>query len=361
MARSDHIIKLSHGQRGGIAILFALCLPVLLGFAALAIDLARLNLTKVELQNAADAAAIGGARSLTDPGALPFNWAKANIMATSMAQQNVANGRNITDATIEDGYWNILTKSWIPVPIPDVQPVGYVPAIRATIDISSTKNNGPLKLFFGSFLGKNTQAVSASAIALIASPGGGTGFFPFAINKEMFDLFWDSTTNSPKFDPKTGKPFSLQMGSIYDNTGKVDANGTINSGQWTPLNDPNTGTSTMSNWISSSGTSNTLSVNIGDKIWVAPGAKATLYGDTKTLVNKNEPNSTFVTIYVVDKITVKTQQTVVAIGGFQITSADQAKKIIYGNFIDNVTASGSNPGSGIAPIYGAYTPPLLVQ
>ena len=60
MAHSQHIIKPLDGQRGVVAVLFALCLIVLLGVAALAIDVARINLTKVELQGAADAAALAG-------------------------------------------------------------------------------------------------------------------------------------------------------------------------------------------------------------------------------------------------------------------------------------------------------------
>ena len=167
MAHSQHIIKPLDGQRGVVAVLFALCLIVLLGVAALAIDVARINLTKVELQGAADAAALAGVRSITAGGVSPYNWDEANSMATAMAKMNVANGgQNIRDVTIDHIYWNIPTKSWVPVPTPDVPPTGYVPALRATVTIDNTHNSPPLNLFFGNILGHDTQTVSASASAV---------------------------------------------------------------------------------------------------------------------------------------------------------------------------------------------------
>jgi len=57
-------------QRGAVAILAAIALPVLIGFAGLAIDSGRLYVQKGELQNAADACALAAARELTcDPAA----------------------------------------------------------------------------------------------------------------------------------------------------------------------------------------------------------------------------------------------------------------------------------------------------
>jgi len=57
-------------QRGAVAIIVAIALPVLLGFAGLALDLGRLYVIKTELQNAADACALAAARELTcDPAA----------------------------------------------------------------------------------------------------------------------------------------------------------------------------------------------------------------------------------------------------------------------------------------------------
>lgn len=51
-------------QRGAVAILFGIVALVLFGFMALVIDLGRMYVTRTELQNAADAAALAGAKKL---------------------------------------------------------------------------------------------------------------------------------------------------------------------------------------------------------------------------------------------------------------------------------------------------------
>ncbi|MES2114228.1 MAG: pilus assembly protein TadG-related protein [Pseudomonadota bacterium] len=63
-----------NSQRGTVAIIAAIALPILIGFAGLALDGGRLYLHKTELQNAADACALAASRELTcDPAAGPCN------------------------------------------------------------------------------------------------------------------------------------------------------------------------------------------------------------------------------------------------------------------------------------------------
>ena len=52
-------------QRGAVAIIVALCLTLLIGMLGLVLDLGHLYVAKTELQNAADAAALAGAKELT--------------------------------------------------------------------------------------------------------------------------------------------------------------------------------------------------------------------------------------------------------------------------------------------------------
>ena len=136
MTRSLTNNKRLYGQRGVVVILFALLLPVLFGFMALAIDLARLNLTKVELQNAADGAALAGARKFADTGI--FSDAQTDAEAVV-----VANGAKISDATIK------------PVSV-----TGYAYAVKVTID------SGPMNFFFAPVMGiASSNDFQASAIA----------------------------------------------------------------------------------------------------------------------------------------------------------------------------------------------------
>ncbi|WP_237409718.1 TadE/TadG family type IV pilus assembly protein [Chlorobium phaeovibrioides] len=142
MEHTHHSSRRLHRQRGGTAILFALVLPVLLGFAALAVDLARIHLVKVELQNAADAASLGGAHSLSDAGGQPYNWSAAVNAAQNVVQSNVANGANIQDATIETGYWNLQNPSLglRPAGTGSVPAAGDVPAVQTTVGTRSQRS-----------------------------------------------------------------------------------------------------------------------------------------------------------------------------------------------------------------------------
>ncbi|NTU68667.1 MAG: hypothetical protein HGB02_07290 [Chlorobiaceae bacterium] len=349
MAPSSHIIKRLHGQHGSASIWFALCMPVLLGFAALAIDLARINLTRVELQNAADAAALAGARSLSDTGGNPYNWTEATATALDVARRNSANSARIQDALIEMGYWNLQDPSLgLRDPgTPGVPVTGDVPAIRTTVTISATQNNGPLKLFFAPILGIAESDVRASAIAVLPAAGGGTGMFPFAIGFGIFDHFWDTTTRKPRLDPNTAQPYSLiiNLDSVYPKGG---------AGTWSSLTTQSNADSYMRNLID--GGIN-VDVSIGMDIYIASGVMANLYGDNNLPIGKD------VAVPVVQNVSAGSWQPVVAIAGFHIESSTKQgnKSYITGHFIDNATFGTTNPGIGNGQPLGAYSPPILVE
>jgi len=331
-----------HRQRGGVAIWFALLLPVLLGFAALAVDLARLHLVKVELQSAADAAAMGGARSLTDAGGDPFNWAAAEAKALELAQQNVANGAQIQNATIETGYWNLQSRSWSGTFV-----TGYLPAVRATIAISDTQNNGPLNLLFAPILGIADSNVEASATAVIAPPAGGTGLFPFAISQCILGLLWDSETNRPKLDSSTGQPYTFKIGTPYPET-------SCYTGQWTTFDVDNNSASYVRNLIKNEVIPPPV-ISIGDDTWIQPGVKASNY--------KYIDEGIDVALVVVDNVVTHAERPVVAIVGFHISEVYENGNHSYvkGHFIDPKIFPNLEPGAGNGVQYGAYTPPILVK
>ncbi len=333
MEWSHHIKKLLHGQRGGVAILFALCLPVLLGFAALAVDLARLNLTKVELQNAADAAALGGACSISEPSAVPsdqpYNWTAARAAALVVARSNYANAAQIQDATIETVYWPSLR------PSTSVPNAGDLPAIRATIVIDGTHNSGPLNFFFAPLLGISQSNIQASAIAVLPQAGGSTGVFPVVINKALYDNYWNASTNTPKLDPDTGKPY------IFNISFK---NGTRMMGGWTSFEIDIDNTQTFRDLIISG---NTTPLAINDLIWIQPGVHTALFNYVPTNVDKS--------FFVVNSILTNTDVPIVGIVGFHIISIDKngQDSFIRGQFLFNVPAGNVSTGT--------YSSPILVQ
>jgi len=100
-------------QRGAIAIMAAVLLPILLAFGALAIDAANLILVKGELQNAADSAAQAGAQCLyrrtecNNVNNTVPDWATAQTRASLAAPNNAAQGTALADSVVTTGYWNL--------------------------------------------------------------------------------------------------------------------------------------------------------------------------------------------------------------------------------------------------------------
>ncbi len=352
MRRSFHNAKLMKGQRGSAAIMFLLCMPVLLGFAALAVDLARFQLIKVELQNAADAAALGGALSLTDPqnpsGSDPFNWSAAEDSARAYARRNVANAAQIQSAVIETGYWNLQDPSLgLRDPITSGVPIrGDIPAVRATVAISGNQNNGPVPFFFAPILGIDESDIQASAIAVLPAAAGGTGFFPFAISQCIVDELWDSDTNSPKRDPATDEPYLFEIGTIYPSSGCY-------TGQWTTFDEDINSANHVRKLIK--GEIAPPPMFIGDDTWIQPGVKAGNYDYVQEDID--------VSLLVVNSVTAHSREAVVAIVGFHISEVDKhgSHSSVKGHFIDPEIFSGLDPGSGNGTQLGAYTPPVLVR
>ena len=78
-------------QEGIAVIMVALTLFLMIGFAALAVDLSHLFVAKNELQNAADAGALAGARLLYDSNGQAIN-VNANQIAYDAAVANLSVG-----------------------------------------------------------------------------------------------------------------------------------------------------------------------------------------------------------------------------------------------------------------------------
>jgi len=240
-----------------------------------------------------------------------------------------------------------------------VPATGDLPAVRATVAVSSTQNNGPLPFFFAPILGIDESDIQASAVAVLPSPGGGTGIFPFVINKPMFDNYWDPDTNKPINDPATGEPYVLDYGS------KIKYNDKI-SGTWTAfdIDDPDDCNPCYIKGFVPDG--NTDPLYIGDQIWVSPDPESSSQKQKyNKYLYKNVPKDTDIAVFVVDDITTDSWQEIYAIAVFHVDDVYVPKKwwkgdsYITGHFVENVSFSGLEPGVG--PLYGAYSRPVLVK
>ena len=162
------------GNRGIAVIYIALLLVALVAFVGLAIDIGYMYVTKTQLQNAADSAALAGASQAksvgtgtADPNDLVQSPARTE--AISFAAKNTAtkvpivisnDGTNtLSDSNdITVGNWNgtIYAPNSTPVNAVQVRP-------RRT----DTSPGGPVSLFIGRVFGQNTMGASADAVAAL--------------------------------------------------------------------------------------------------------------------------------------------------------------------------------------------------
>lgn len=378
-------------QNGSILVLAAGILIVLTGFAVLAIDVGRIYLVRNELQNAADSAALEGANCLVDrklpsgvgsvtectsPSATALNWTRASAKAVNQLSKNSAS--NLPISTIDSGhqvnvgYWNVNGGTALqPTSLSPLGPctvAGGVmttacdkPAVSVSITKDTGKNNGPITMLTAAMFGGANVPMTAKAVAVISSPGNvpPSSLIPQAINKCMYDKFWNASTGTPiiytgsPVDPYglsvIGQPWEFRIGSAYHY-------GTCDSGQWITFDQDVNSQSAVGNLITNG---NPTLLNIGDLTWIQPGTKTASYNDLDA--KYPTPPGADISIIVVDtaNLSQKGQAPIVAFAGFHIDDIQGGSgKFIQGHFIANFITPGSG---GIGPFYGTYTPPRLAQ
>lgn len=137
-------------RRGIIVVLAAVMMIVVFGFAAFAIDVGFMVLTKDEMQNAADAAALAGAMQMNN------GAAAIRAAAIDIASKNFTGKKSITmtNSDIEIGQYDMVSKVFT---VNETSPN----SVRATARTSNRK------LFFAPVFGNKTFATSAQSIAMI--------------------------------------------------------------------------------------------------------------------------------------------------------------------------------------------------
>ncbi len=332
-------------QRGVVAVLVAIILVVLVGFAALAVDLARVWVVRNELQNAADAAALAGAGSLTATGSsyVKPNWAQAQTDAGAAIKLNSVEGAALATAQVSTGYWN-LTGSPSGLQSTSITPgANDRPAVMVTVSRSAGANGGPLQLWLAPVIGISTASLSASAVAVISLPGyAGPGvLFPVALAGCLYQNYWDAKNGVPLVDPKTNLPYEFTIVSAYHAP-------CTNAGQWTSFGQDANDVPFVRGLIANG---NPAAMDVGAHTWIQPGTKTTLFGSV--------PVPDDVLLPVVGTVDTHSSVPIIAFAPFHIDSSQGGScKCITGHFISNYKVSSSG-GSGT--YYGAYTPPVLVH
>lgn len=149
-------------ERGAVAVIVAILLVVLLGFAALAVDMGLLYSEKAQLQNGADAGALAIAQAC----------AKDTGSATCTAPSSLAKG--LADGNSLDGLSN-------------VQSIGLDVLNRkvtVTADpVEAGRTDNQVSLFLAGALGIPASSVVAKSTVAWGSPSKGTTPFPLTISK----------------------------------------------------------------------------------------------------------------------------------------------------------------------------------
>ncbi|MBT4867479.1 MAG: hypothetical protein HON53_20435 [Planctomycetaceae bacterium] len=174
-------------RRGAIIVLAAILMVGLFAFVAFTIDWGYIGLTKNQLQNAADAAAVAGAD------AIPDGADGVNSAAVRLGQANFADSHPIDITAAEDveiGLWDQDLATFIPLAVEDQARAN---AVRVTCRLNEARGT-QLNLFFAPVLGITKFDVSASAIALRKSGncGGVIGLNRVYLREETFTDSYNS-------------------------------------------------------------------------------------------------------------------------------------------------------------------------
>lgn len=139
-------------ERGQILPMIAICLAVLMGFAAMAIDVGYLEYRQRQQQNAADAAAIGGAQQLVYTGC-------NDQTAANTAGQADAATNGFTDESSTNGPVTVTINN-----PPQSGPfTGNNCAVQATITNTKTQTFFSRLFGYAGGMAETTQAVAAAA------------------------------------------------------------------------------------------------------------------------------------------------------------------------------------------------------
>ncbi len=347
------LTKKASGQKGVVTLLVALTLPVLVGVAAFAVDLAYLHVVRNELQNDADAAALAGAKALYQNTGSGLDWDGAALRAQDAIILNRADGQPLSQGLVQTGYWDMSqTVSGLQL-LPALPSANDAPAVQVNVARSDGQNQGPVRTFLAGIWGVVAKPVSATAVAGVTSPGSVNpgGLFPFAMSECMYQKYWNSNAQpaGPRIDPLTGKVHVFKVGSLY----QYDS---CNSGEWSTLDFKASGANTIDGMIK---TGNPVTLSVGDDIWVQSGVKNSLFQDVQKCSAAGDKSCEYVLMPVLSQVLSGNFATIRGFACLHILRAvGGSQKYIE---IEMSTQCKSPLSGGVGPNYGAVSPPSLFR
>ena len=344
-------------QKGAVTLLVALTLPILIGAAALAVDMAHLHVVRNELQNDADAAALAGARVLYNSTTGSTDWSLAQAQAQAAIALNRATGIQLTEGRVQTGYWNLTGSATSLQGLPMTPTVNDAPAVQVTVRKAEGQNSGPVRTFLAGILGTSTVPLQATAVAGVTSPGRASLTFPVAMSQCMYQKFWNMSAQppAPVNDPKTGKPYVFKIGSLYhyDN---------CDSGQWTALNFSGKGANTIDQILAHDQElfdPPPPMLSIGDTVFMDSGSKTSLYKAVEQCIKAKEYPCNTVVMPVLDQVVAGTNATITGFACLKILGANGGNQKFIEVQMSNTCPP--IPSGGVGPNYGVISPPSLFK
>ena len=227
--------KTLENENGATMIFVAICIFMLVAFTALAVDISHLIVTRNELQNAADAGALAGARFLYVNNGSAVNTG-ANQIAIDAAVANISDNSavEVIPGEVERGHWSFTTKSFAPnetttdpVDLWDVswQALDADPNFINAIRVRTRRQSTPVQSFFARIFGHQGFQQTAVAVAYIGFAG---TLQPFEADMPIV-ICEESLTNG-------GGPYTCNIGRMINSGSDTQ---THQTGGWTDFNQDN--------------------------------------------------------------------------------------------------------------------------
>ena len=320
-------------QSGAVAVIMVAALVGLCGFMALAVDVGHMLVVKAELQRTADAAVLAGVAGLvpyTDEGTYQTpNWVQGQTKAHTMIAEEANKADNLkftdTEGTVDYGYWLLKPPSgYVQLPLPKAKPTtqAYLPMPALIVTLSRN-----VTMYLAPVIGiSSPQTVSATAIAIL--PEG------YSIAKNTFTM---AVRKDIVFNP------DQTINIIPQDFGWGD------NGQWFNLDGSNDVPTIRRN----------DQINGQQQIYIAPGAKATLYDSSiigqTIIVPVVDPGPTSPP----PGVPTKTWQTILGFAAFKVTGL--GNKSIDGHFVTDYHSPDAIPGEGKGTYLGVSGTPRIVS
>jgi Flp pilus assembly protein TadG len=284
-------------QQGVTIILVAILMFVFLGIAALAIDLSNLYVVRNELQNAADAGALAGARVLYNDEGTAVNVG-ANQIACAAATANKAlamtgaiavdvnwgdgncNGAD-NEGDVQRGHWSFTTRTFTPdaslLPVDLNVPTEVLdtydpnnPFINA-VRVVARRQATPAASFFARIFGYQDFELWKEAVAYIGFAGDlgpGEADQPIAICQQ-----------SILFGEEENQHYDCSIGRMLNSGSNIN---TSNSGGWTNFSQPCETANVPSLRPLICGSGNPDIINFSDGIGAVNGVQDTIFTDLES-------------------------------------------------------------------------------